>query len=312
MEIKTREFNYSVFGKCLEVKNNVCTLIITLDIGPRIIGYFLNGKENVFFEDVEQKITYQKDNYTKVFGENEKWYIYGGHRLWTSPEYAPYTYYPDNNPIDYFVNKNTITLTPAPQKVTDIAMTIELTLDENSSKVEINHKIQNQNIREITLAPWALSVMDKGGIEILPQPDRKTGLLGNRLLALWDYTNMADPRVFWGEKFITLIQDNTASTAFKLGISGEKGWAAYINKGQVFLKQYTHNLEGVYPDNGMSYETYTNEHMLEIETVGELKTLKCGDISTHKEQWSLVECNDNFNPKNENEIINFVEKYIKL
>jgi hypothetical protein len=311
MSIKINKIDFLNFGECLEVKNDTCTLIITTEIGPRIIGYFLNSKENVFFEDVNREISYNKDNFCDVFGKDEKWYIYGGHRLWISPEFAPFSYYPDNEKVSYEIENNTIILTPKAQRVTNVAMSMSVTLDETSSKVTVVHKVKNLNLRELTFAPWSLSVMAKGGVEILPQPDRKTGLLANRTLALWDYSNMADERVFWGEKYITLKQDINANCAFKLGISGENGWASYLNKGQMFIKRYDHILGANYPDGGMSYETYTNEHMLEIETIGELKNYQSGEEAVHTENWELIECNDTFNPKDETQIEQIVNKYIK-
>lgn len=118
-------------------------------------------------------------------------------------------------------------------------------------------------------------------------PDRKTGYLSNRVLSLWDYSNMADPRVTWGKEFITLKQDTAAETPFKLGINNEHGWAAYLLDGVAFIKRYTHDGSVTYPDNNVSYESYTCDKFLEMETVGELKEVQPGETVYLEENWEL-------------------------
>ncbi len=92
------------------------------------------------------------------------------------------------------------------------------------------------------------------------------------------------------KKYITLRQDvNCGDEAFKIGLTNDMEWAAYVNNGQAFVKRYTHFDEAKYPDNGMSFETYTNDFMLEVETLGPLETVKPGDAVEHIELWDLTE-----------------------
>ncbi|MGB9809934.1 MAG: hypothetical protein ACPLSA_07860, partial [Caldanaerobacter sp.] len=44
-----------------------------------------------------------------------------------------------------------------------------------------------------------------------------------------------------------------------------------------------------YPDFGVSFETYTNDWMLEIETLSPLTKLKPGETVEHVEEWELYE-----------------------
>ena len=41
-------------------------------------------------------------------------------------------------------------------------------------------------------------------------------------------------------------------------MNNEDGWAAYINKDQIFLKNFEMNIDGEYPDFGCNFETFTN------------------------------------------------------
>lgn len=307
-EVKVKEMTYGQWGNCVEVSNGIVDLVATIDFGPRIIRFGLVGKKNMFLEDVEDKISQGGDAF-EVFGGGE-WHIYGGHRLWHSPEGIPRSYYPDNSKVEWCRVENGIKLRPQEEKWSQVQKEIEVVMSADKGKVKVIHRITNTGAWEIEFAPWALSVMAPGGKEIVPQPQRDTGLLGNRVLALWPYTRMNDKRVYWGEKYITLQQDPTEEHKFKFGLTNEDGWAAYLNHGDMFIKRYTHVMDGTYPDFGVSYETFTNNVMLEIESLGQLKKTAPGETVEHTEEWEMVA--DVPVPSNdEAEIESIVNEYIK-
>ena len=80
----------SSFGECIKLANDTVEVIITKEVGPRIIRYALLGEENILAElpDAELKTSLGT------------WKPYGGHRLWVAPEVMPNTYYPDNAPVE--------------------------------------------------------------------------------------------------------------------------------------------------------------------------------------------------------------------
>ncbi len=288
MAVKISETNYKNFGKCLVLSNDIAELYVTLDVGPRIICYNLCGKENMMLEDLNRKLKNDTEEMKATFGEDKTWYIYGGHRFWISPEYIT-TYYPDNEPVEYKKTEKGVLFTPKVQSVTGLLCEFEVILSENSSDVEVLHTLTNCSGEQKEGAIWCLTVLDKGGVELLEWNDHKNGWLSNRNLILWDYTNMADSRVLWGKKYIVLKQDENADCPFKFGMDNKKGWAAYINKGQMFVKRFTHFEDETYPDNGCSYETYTCADFLEAETVAPLKKLAANEKTVHIEKWSLVD-----------------------
>jgi len=310
MEIN--EIQYGNWGKCISISNGSIELIATVDIGPRIIRFGKIGGENVMFEDTSDLLNKEecKELFAEKFGaEKGVWHIRGGHRLWMSPEYLPRTYYPDNEPVKYEITANGVILTPPAQVWNQVQYEIEITMDEKEDKVSINHKITNIAPFNTEFSPWALTVLAQGGKEIIPQNTKDTGLLGNRLLALWPYTKMTDKRVFWGDKYITLRQDPNADSAFKLGMDSEHCWAAYLIHGDMFVKYYESNPDGTYPDGGMNFETYTAKYFLEMETLGELKSVAPGETVSHKETWKYIK---DVAPVSDNdeEIQALVDKYI--
>jgi hypothetical protein len=129
--------------------------------------------------------------------------------------------------------------------------------------------------------------MNQGGLEVVPQPTNDTGLLSNRVLSLWPYSDMTDDRIYWGKKYITMRQDTGIKSAFKFGINNDRGFAAYFVNGGMFVKKFNTDPKGCYPDSGVSYETYTNNVILEMESLSELSAITPGSTAFHKEEWTI-------------------------
>lgn len=285
--MKIKEIHYGKYGRCLEISNNIIELVATLDIGPRIIRFATVNGPNEFGELNFTKNEPTHDDF-KAFGDFGNWNTYGGHRLWASPESHPRTYIPDNMPINHRIIGNKLILTGHLQQWTGQIFEMEIEMSETEPIVYVNHIIKNMNPWPVELAPWAISVMAPGGFEIIPWPTKNTGLLNNRLLSIWPYTKMNDERVNFGENFITLRQDINSTCPFKIGLNNEHGYSAYFNHGNMFIKYFKPVEGAVYPDGGMTFETYTNNKILEIESLGALVKLNYGESTSHQETWKLV------------------------
>jgi hypothetical protein len=131
--------------------------------------------------------------------------------------------------------------------------------------------------------------MNTGGIEIVPQTRIDTGLMPNRSIALWPYTSLDDSRIDLGNKFIILRQDRSIRKPLKFGTTNDNGWAAYFNNDHLFIKKYSPVKNATYPDFGVSFETYTNDLMLEMETLSPLIELGPDESIDHLERWELFD-----------------------
>jgi len=291
---------YRGWKNCIHISNGIIEAIATTDVGPRIIRFGFSGKENEFCEVQDQVGTTGGD----------EWKIYGGHRLWHSPEDKARTYVPDNSKIEWKKKKNGIKLSQPVEPWTNIKKDMELTMSPDKAEVTVLHKLTNKGAWPVELSLWALSVMAPGGKEIIPQPTGGNMLLPNRMLSLWPYTKLNDPRVYWGEKYIMLKQDTSLTYPFKIGLPNVDGWAAYVNNGHMFVKRYQHIKDAVYPDfSASSYETYTINWMLEMESLSPLIVLKPEESIEHTETWTLY---DNVKtPENEKEIEEYILPLIK-
>lgn len=272
---------YGGWPNCYRLFNQSVELVVTTDVGPRIIRFGFIGEDNEFTE------------FPDMLGRtgDEDWLVYGGHRLWHAPEVFPRTYYGDNQPVGLVDHGDFVRLTQLTEPTTGIQKEMDITLAEDLDQVKIIHRLRNESLWAMEIAPWALSVMASGGTGILPLPPRVPH--GNDVLApwnavaLWSYTDMADPRWTWGTRYILLRQDPKSESAQKIGLLDTEGWAAYARNGHLFLKTIPYVEGATYPDMGCSAELFTNADILEVESLAPLATLEPGATVEHVENWFL-------------------------
>lgn len=280
--MKAEKINFHGWENCYRLTDGRLEMIVTTDVGPRVVYFGLVGTWNEMCEYPEMQ--------GKTGGD--EWRIYGGHRLWHAPEDPVRTYYPDNFPIQIMIEGDTATLSQPVEKTTGIEKQIAITFLPESKGVQLTHRLTNHNLWAVTLAPWALTVMATGGRVILPLPPRGShpqDLLPANTMTFWPYTDMSDARWTWGRKYVMLRQDPQAELPQKIGAMILDGWVGYARKGHLFVKTFRYQPGAVYPDWGCSVETFTNAEMLEVETVGPVTTLAPGKMVEHVECWSLFD-----------------------
>ncbi|MEO6870428.1 MAG: hypothetical protein ABI168_12325 [Ginsengibacter sp.] len=275
------KINYGGWPNCIRLCNDEIELIVTTDIGPRIIRFGFIGKQNLFYQSAEDG--------GKIGGND--WRIYGGHRLWLAPEAIPLSYHPDNNPVISKYEGGTLTLTQPKETTSGMVKEMEITLSPDKTEVTVLHRLINQNLSEVELSPWAISAMASCGRAIIPQEPYGVGndyLLPARPLSLWHYTKMNDRRWIWGNKYIQAIQDPANTSEQKIGLLNKQGWIAYYLNGELLIKKFDYNTDTIYPDFCSNNEIYINGNLLEIETLGPLKKIPSGGAVFHTEHWLLT------------------------
>lgn len=279
--------NIGGFGNKIRISNGVVELDFSTSFGPRILRYALVGGKNFFYEDVDD-LGKCDDKLVENFGEGAVWHNYGGHRLWQAPELLPRTYLPDNDEIKYELTDTGVILYQKAFDYTKTVAKIEIVMSEDKPDVKVIHTVKNLSPWEVTFSPWTISVMARDVIEAVPVNKRDTGLLHNQGITVWLYTKLNDPRVYFGNEYITLRQDSSVEGKFKLGFTNENGFAAVFNGEAAFVKTFDYHKDANYPDAGMNFETYTDPVILECESLGRLQTLKEGEELTHTENWTII------------------------
>jgi len=268
--------------KNLRLANEHMELLVTLDVGPRILSLSTPGGENVF-----KTYSHQLGG----CGEAE-WMIRGGHRFWIAPEDPARTYHIDNQAVEPRINEASgeVVIDSAQENGGRILKSLGITMDPSGPRVRVRHTARNIDSEPMDFAVWALSVMAPGGMEIIPQPalgEHPRDLLPNRGMVIWPYTDLSDPRWHFGRNFFTLRQSDDFPPT-KIGLPHRERWVAYVIGESVFLKTFEFLEGATYPDGGCNFETFSDSSMLEIESLSPLRTLAPGEEITHIEHWSLL------------------------
>jgi len=281
-QVRVERTDFAGWPNCYRITNGRIELVVTTDIGPRIMSLRLDGGRNIF---------YVREDFAGRTGGSE-WRNYGGHRLWHAPEDKLRTYEPDNDRVRAEELPDGVRLLTEAGRSTGISKSIEVRVDAARSLVTVTHRLRNHGQWAVELAPWAISVMAPGGFAISPLPSRfhPDRLLPNRTLVLWPYTDLRDERYSLGTNMVMLRHRagiETARERAKIGIANDDGWCAFSLDGYLFVKRFRYVAGAVYPDRGSSVELFTNNRMLELETLAPMVSLAPGADVAYEERWEL-------------------------
>lgn len=278
--VEVGKTEYKGWKNCYRVTNGEVELIVTGDVGPRIIRFGFVGGQNLFKE------------YSEQLGKSgeEKFQLRGGDRVWKAPEDPVATWAPDNVPVEIRVTPAGLVARAPIEPLTGLQKEIEVRLAPSGTQVTVAHRITNHSLFALEFAPWVLTMMAQGGVAVTGFPPRgkhPANLEATNPLVMWAYTNLADPRWKFTRQYMMLRQDPNNSDAQKLGLFNPDTWAAYLLNGEAFVKRTTADVSKTYPDFGCSFETFTNNEFLEMETLGPLTKVLPGNTVEQVEHWSL-------------------------
>ncbi len=283
-----QEIAYAGWSRNLQIRGNELNLIITLEVGPRILHASLGERTNVMGHIQPQ-----------LGGAAEtEWSIRGGHRFWTAPE-ADHSYELDNVPVTHEITgESSVEITqPAGPFGFQKRMRVEVL---EGDLVKITHFLTNVCDKPLDITPWTLTVLAPGGSALIPQPkldvhpsefpkDRKvqpSDFWPNREMVLWPFTNLTDGRYSFSTDFLRLKYQN-GLPATKIGLKLPTGWVAYENNGTIFAKHFARDNALPYPDMGVNCEIFTNPDIFEVESLAPALPLLPGATREHVEHWFL-------------------------
>jgi hypothetical protein len=271
---------YKGWPNCYRIANGDVELVVTSDIGPRIIRFGFIGGQNVFKEFPDQ---------LGKTGESQ-FQLRGGHRVWKAPEDPVGSWAPDNVPVQIELAADGLTAREPIEPLTRLQKEIEIHLAPSGTAVTVIHRIANRSLFPLEYSVWAMSMMAQSGIAITGFPPRgkhPTDLAATNPLVMWAYTDLSDPRWKFTKKYLMLRQNAGVAEAQKVGLFNPNTWVAYVLNGEAFVKQTQSDPAKTYPDFGCSFETFTNNEFLEIETLSPLTKVQPDQNATHVEHWSL-------------------------
>ena len=278
--VRVEKIEYKGWRNCYRVSNGNIELVVTADVGPRIIRFGFVGGQNLLKEFADQLGK----------GGEEKFQLRGGDRVWKAPEDAVATWAPDNAPVEVILTPTGLVARARVEPLTKLQKEIEVSMAPEGATVTLSHRITNQNVFPLEFSAWVLTMMAPGGLEITGFPPRGTHpemLEPTNPLVMWAYTDLADKRWTFTKKYLTLQQDASSPEPQKLGMFNPDTWSMYLLNEEAFLKQAKAEPAEAYPDFGCSFETFTNHEFLEMETLSPLSKVLPGRTVEQVEHWSL-------------------------
>ena len=278
--VRVEKTEYKGWKNCFRITNGEIEAIVTGDVGPRIIRFAFVGGQNLFKEFSDQ---------LGKSGE-EKFQLRGGDRVWKAPEDPVATWAPDNVPVEIQITATGLIAHEPVEPLTKLQKEIEIRMAESDARMTVIHRITSRGLFPLKFSAWALTMMAPGGVAVSGFPPRgkhPVNLEATNPLVMWAYTNLADARWKFTKKYLTLRQDPDNPDAQKLGMFNADTWAAYLLNGEAFLKRTKAEPAKTYPDFGCSFETFTNNEFLEIETLGPMTDVQPGQTVEHTEHWGL-------------------------
>lgn len=262
--------------ECIVLENDLLQILVPKALGPRILSLRFRGSENLLAE---------LPNFTTERPDGKQYHFYGGHRLWLAPEDPLLSYGLDDRAVEITTSEAGLLIRKAVESETGIEKSILLQIDPQQARLTLTHQLTNRKHLPVEYAPWSITQLRTGGLAILPQSGGQTGLLPNRILTLWPYTDISSPCLHLGNPYILLHAN--MQTPLKVGFPNPRGWLAYWMDGVLFVKKAAFDPQGRYPDHGCSSECYCNQSFLELETLAPLVQIEPDTSITHTETWEL-------------------------
>ena len=283
--MELQEIEYENFGRCIKITNGMIDCIVTIALGPRIIYFGFTGQDNVFYTDLERKYQRTKEEKAAVPAKNSIYYIYGGHRLQVCPTVQ--TDWPDNKPVVYGVQSDGITFTPPRLKQPAIQPSFQIVMGKESCDIMVVHTAKNCSNKTIILGLLASTVLNGGGVAVIPQNRQSQPGRPNRTINLWPETNIHDSRILYGNQFLAVRQEPENQAPLKIGTNNLPGWMAYANNGVTVVKRIVANPQAAYPDSGSSCEIALTEDFAELSSLSPMYEVKPGETIKHVENLSI-------------------------
>lgn len=254
---------------------------VALDYGIRVAHVSVAGMDNLFYE--------QPDDLSDGLSTDDGWRLYGGHRIWNTPE-DDTNAFPDNNPVFYSVIDNGVLIRQEIESWRQIEKELEIVF-LSDGRIKVTNFVRNKSEHAIDTAAWGVNTLKPGKVDVdFESADVSSAGYPSRHISLWGDTSIADERITWSKHHLTAVH-KPIGDYFKLGMYTKSGKAYYESLDQKFTLEFSTDNFGNYPDGGCNFELWLNKFCLEIESLGIVAHLLPNESAVHTEYWKLEKIN---------------------
>src|ERR1035438_2612738 len=131
--VKIDKIDYRGWVNSWRMSNGEVEVVVTGDVGPRVMRYGFAGGQNFFKEFAGQM---------GKTGE-ATWQPRGGHRVWIAPEDVVKSYAPDNAPVAIELHGGGVVCTGGVEALTGMEKKITVKMAPSGTAVELIHEVRN-------------------------------------------------------------------------------------------------------------------------------------------------------------------------
>jgi hypothetical protein len=158
----------------------------------------------------------------------------------------------------------------------------DITID--AAKCSINLRYVINASRAVTLAPWEITRVPRGGMAFFPlrgdKSDEQHFTTGSQAVHITQIQN-----IVW---FDDTAMENVGTGGAKLIADGKDGWLAYVAGGNLFLKKFADvAIDNIAPDEG-DVEIYAGKDFLELQAQGAYTSLKEYEQLSWSVEWRVA------------------------
>jgi hypothetical protein len=141
--VQVEKIDYKGWPNSYRVSNGEVELVVTGDVGPRVIRFGFVGGQNLLKEYPEQ---------LGKSGETQ-FQLRGGHRVWKAPEDEVATWAPDNVAVHVEIRSNGLIAREPVEPLTGLQKEIQVEMAASGSEVTVTHRIANRTLFPLEFAP---------------------------------------------------------------------------------------------------------------------------------------------------------------
>ena len=277
---KNSDGTYTILNNNLELK-------ISPQDGGKIISFMLDG-DNLIVRKEDKQSSY-------------------GSTFWPSPQ-AMWNWPPlkalDRDHYSVKEENSKIILTSDVDPKTQLRFSKIITGPVKANTIELPFIITNEGDKDISVAPWQVTRVGKGGLLFFPYGEREMTTKYFEVAP----TKEIDGIVWYQSNKEEPLKSNLLNVA-----DGKEGWLAYASGNKLFVKKFPEvSTEQIAPGEGdVLFYVDMRSDLIEIEVQGPYKKLKPGESSEWTVEWFAFEIPSNIKIEaGSKELVEFVRNKI--
>lgn len=287
---KVTNVSYRGWDNCIQLSNNVATIIVNPTYGGQLLYYGLNSRdENILWSDSVVN-GWKVEDYTRtrrspdagrfdIGNERKTEHIHDS--IWAGPYRVS-------------IEGNVIRLISSPSKAMGIQVERCFSLENNSSVLNVKQRMTNIADTIVEYCFWTRTLLPAGGVYFCESVPDSTYPSGFSEISL-----SADTLVPTGCMQERILVNNHYFTAYpggneekKYGINTMNGIYSYQFRDYLYIKKNAYAPHGTYENNHQvrfPNMIYFNSQFIEMEPNSPMIRLKPGVSYDYEEVWTLID-----------------------